>query len=156
MADDDIEMRAENYEARLIASGGTDALMLGLVKSMKRSRLIIKILAGSLAFDMLLSLSIGVLVLRTEGVANDAADTARQARANNVSIQTLLGDQDKARYQSCLDGVVIIKRLNRGNRRQLRIEKTTSYTTSVGVQLGKRKADAYRDAIITPLPICKK
>lgn len=89
-----IESRADDYERRLREAGGTDGVIGGLVKGAERNDSIIKWLAISLAFDVFLSIVLGIVGLvalhNSKAVEDQAWIACRQSNANSASLNAVL------------------------------------------------------------------
>lgn len=61
MKDDDITVRAAEFERRLAKAGSTEDIISGLVKGLERNQRIVKYLTISLILDVILSIALGVI-----------------------------------------------------------------------------------------------
>ena len=97
---DNIEHRADAYENRLRDSGGTDALMVGLVRSIKRTRTALILTICGLALDLSLSVVLAVAVIALRHTENIV-------RVNTVQI---CEDNNKAAVQHnrLIDAIVLV------------------------------------------------
>ncbi|HEV8177407.1 MAG TPA: hypothetical protein VGP44_06915 [Gemmatimonadales bacterium] len=135
-----LQRRAEDYEQRLRRAGSTDELMVGLVKAVRRTQLVTKMLAsGIVAVVFLALIGIGVAV---------------KVQQNSNQISELFQTSEQARYLGCLEAVAIIEKYNAGNRALIKVEQRTKYADPVDQDFSKRRIAALTNAIISPVFTC--
>lgn len=103
---DDLGDRADDYERRLAAAGSTDDIIGGLVRAATRNRRSVRLLAISLAVDIILSLGMATLAaIAWNNTSRIAANSANIQR--NVHIQCLAQNRAAVGTNTVLD--VLIK-----------------------------------------------
>lgn len=83
---DDLEQRADDYEAKVARAGSTESIISGLVRGAERNQRVVKWLAVSIVLDVLLSIALGTVALTAQQNAADADRASRVAdKAANVA-----------------------------------------------------------------------
>ena len=145
----DLEGRASDYERRLAGAGTTDDLMGGLAESVKRNQRTTKWLVISVCLDLILSVAFG-------GLAYVASQNANRGIANADNIAAIVQAQQQDRYDDCRTDVRVVGERNLAIDKLIEIEKRTLYKTDIERDLGERRITALGEALILPVPSCKK
>lgn len=108
----DVENRANAYEKKLSHAIDTDPLMKGLVETVRRSRLVLRIASFGLLVDLVLSAILVFVVVDTHTTANRAEKNAALVSANNNKITKINKDAcidvrtANIKYNSLIDIIV--------------------------------------------------
>lgn len=79
-----IERRAKDYEQRVKDAGGTDALILGMVKAIKQTRRVQYLMVGGLIFLLGLAVVLGLTVVSTNKIAKMAIENTERSEENRT------------------------------------------------------------------------
>lgn len=141
-----LDDRADDYERRLHAAGGTEGILQGLVADSTRVRQVVKWLTISLIFDLFLSISLGFLSLvawqNAEGIESNT-DRFVDGQTADALATCQLNHEVVLKYNKYQEELARIERvlieLDPPEYRRLHKERITLYETG-----------------ILPLPDCRK
>jgi len=145
----DIEGRAADYEQRLAGAGSTNDLMGGLAESVKRNQRTTRWLVISVCLDLVLSVAFG-------GLAYVASQNANRSVANTDEIAAIVLGQQEDRYRDCRADTKVVWERNLAFDKLIKVEKETLYKTDVERELGLRRITTLKEALILPVPDCKR
>lgn len=152
----DIEGRAADYEQRLAGAGTTDDLMGGLAESVKRNQRTTRWLVIIVCLGLLLSVGFGGLAYVAQQSASRSVVNANRGIANANKIAAIVQRQQQDRYDVCRADVEVVWERNLAFDKLIEVEKETLYKTDIERNLGLRRISALKEALILPVPDCKR